>query len=104
MPSKRHVFEKIIYVQARSTDKPVNNETDFYFWNTTIPAIIKATPINLLHSKHTFSVPNSPKASIKHETTSCAIRISIVAYAGPKPDMLFITVNVINAPITPLNK
>ncbi len=69
-----------------------------------IPAIIRATPINLLQSKQTFSVPKKPNASIKQETTSCANRINIVAYAGPNPDMLFITVNVINAPMTPPNK
>ena len=76
----------------------------FYFWKTTIPAIISAAPINLLHSKHIFSVPNNAKASIRQEVTSWATKISIVEYAGPKLDMLLITVNVINAPITPLNK
>lgn len=76
----------------------------FHFLKTMIPAIIRATPINLLHSKLTFSVPKNPNASIKQETTSCANKISIVAYAGPNPEMLLITVNVINAPITPPNK
>ncbi len=30
--------------------------------------------------------------------------MSIVAYAGPRLDMLFMTVNVISAPITPLKR
>jgi hypothetical protein len=42
----------------------------FYFWKTTIPAIISVAPINLLHSKHIFSVPNNAKASIRQEVTS----------------------------------
>jgi hypothetical protein len=76
----------------------------FYFLKIIIPAIISTTPINLLHSRLILSVPNNPIASIRQETTSCANRINIVAYAGPKSDMLLMTVNVINAPITPPSK
>lgn len=60
-------------------------------------------PINFLHSNATFSVPKSPNISIRYATINCEITISITALAGPKLPMLFITVKVIKAPITPPN-
>ena len=46
-------------------------------------------------------MPKSPKSSIKYAVMSWAVTIIITACAGPKADILLITVYVISAPKTP---
>ena len=57
--------------------------------------------MSLIHENVVFSLPNSPKSPSRYETIICATTIVTSALAIPRPLILFITVNVINAPITP---
>ena len=52
----------------------------------------------------TFSVPNSPKASIKADADIWATRITAVPTVTPNDFILNITVNVIITPRTPPSK
>ncbi len=66
-----------------------------------MPAIAISIPRIFLHSNGCCIVPNIPKSSITYATINWEMTISIAAFAGPSAPMLWITVIVINAPITP---
>ena len=69
--------------------------------NRMIPARNSPVPNNFIQSNPLFSTQKIPNTSIRYATISCAATISITAFAGPNADIPTITVNVINAPITP---
>ena len=102
-----HLFHYVVSRALQQVQSPEQNCHQIFpnyfsqILKTINPAIAISAPITFFQLNGSFSTPKSPNNSIRYATISCAITISITAFAGPNESMLLITVNVINAPIAP---